>query len=68
MRAFVIIVVAAILGFFGYEFAANGRTPVEAVKGLVGIAAEVADDAAGAATDAADAAAAATATRTSYGY
>jgi hypothetical protein len=44
MRAIVILISAAILGFFGYQYAANGNTPVAAISAVTGAtaAAEVA--------------------------
>ena len=44
MRAIVILIAAAILGFFGYQFAANGNTPAAAISAVTGAtaAAEVA--------------------------
>ena len=44
MRAIVILIAAAILGFFGYQYAANGNTPVAAISAVTGAtaAAEVA--------------------------
>ena len=44
MRAIAILIAAAILGFFGYQYAANGNTPVAAISAVTGAtaAAEVA--------------------------
>ena len=44
MRAIVILISAAILGFFGYQYAANGNTLVAAISAVTGAtaAAEVA--------------------------
>ncbi len=47
MRAIAILIVLAVLGFFGYEYAANGRSPAEAIGVLTGQTA--ADEAAAAA-------------------
>jgi len=57
MRAILILIVAAILGFFGYQYAANGKGPGDAISALTGDANEMADGAATAASDAADTAA-----------
>ena len=57
MRAILILIVAAILGFFGYQYAANGKGPGDAISALTGDATEMADGAATAASDAADTAA-----------
>ena len=57
MRAILILIVAAILGFFGYQYAANGKGPGDAISALTGNANEMADGAATAASDAADTAA-----------
>ncbi len=57
MRAFVIIVIAAVLGFFGYEYAAKGLNPVEAIGALAGQAGEAAESAVEVAGDAAEGAA-----------
>ena len=57
MRAILILIVAAILGFFGYQYAANGKGPGDAISALTGDANEMADGAAMAASDAADTAA-----------
>ena len=57
MRAILILIVAAILGFFGYQYAANGKGPGDAIYALTGDATEMADGAATAASDAADTAA-----------
>ena len=54
MRAILILIVAAILGFFGYQYAANGKGPGDAISALTGDATEMADSAA---SDAADTAA-----------
>lgn len=64
MRAIVILISAAILGFFGYQYAANGNTPVAAISAVTGAtaAAEEAAAAANAAAEEAAAAAAAAAT------
>jgi hypothetical protein len=68
MRAIVILIVAAVLGFFGYQYAANGKAPADAIgalkgaaKDMAGDAAEMAGDAAATATDAVSDAADATA-------
>ncbi|MEJ6745501.1 MAG: hypothetical protein QNK98_01825 [Yoonia sp.] len=64
MRAIVILISAAILGFFGYQYAANGNTLVAAISAVTGAtaAAEEAAAAANAAAEEAAAAAAAAAT------
>jgi hypothetical protein len=46
MRAIVILIAVAILGFFGYQYAANGNTPAEAISALSGTETPVAVDAA----------------------
>ena len=51
MRAILILIVAAILGFFGYQYAANGKGPGDAISALTGDATEMADGAATAAAD-----------------
>ncbi|MDE0984873.1 MAG: hypothetical protein OSA52_09500 [Yoonia sp.] len=58
MRAIVILIAAAILGFFGYQYAANGNTPAAAISAVTGATA-AAEEAAAAATAAAEEAAAA---------
>ena len=60
MRAIVILISAAILGFFGYQYAANGNTPVAAISAVTGATA-AAEEAAAAANAAAEEAAAAAA-------
>ena len=50
MRAILILIVAAILGFFGYQYAANGKGPGDAISALTGNANEMADGAATAAS------------------
>jgi F0F1-type ATP synthase membrane subunit b/b' len=57
MRAIVILAVIAVLGFFGYQYAAEGRGPVAAVGVLSGATAEAEAEAAAAqaALDEADA-------------
>ncbi len=64
MRAIFILIAAAILGFFGYQYAANGNTPAAAISAVTGAtaAAEEAAAAANAAAEEAAAAAAAAAT------
>ena len=57
MRAIVILISAAILGFFGYQYAANGNTPAAAISAVTGATA-AAEEAAAAATAAAEEAAA----------
>ena len=57
MRAIVILIAAAILGFFGYQYAANGNTPAAAISAVTGATA-AAEEAAAAATAAAEEAAA----------
>ena len=52
MRAIIILIAAAILGFFGYQYAANGKAPGEAIGALTGTATEMASDAADMAGDA----------------
>ena len=52
MRAIVILIVATILGFFGYQYLANGKTPGVAFETLTGAATEMVGDAATVATDA----------------
>ena len=60
MRAIFILIAAAILGFFGYQYAANGNTPAAAISAVTGATAAAAQEAAGiAAEEAADATAAA---------
>lgn len=62
MRAIIILVVLAVLGFFGYQYAAQGRGPGEAIGVLTGATQEaerVAAEAAAAAQAEAEAAAAA---------
>ncbi len=54
MRAVIIIVILAVIGFFGYEYAVNGRDPMTAVDALTGEADSAADTAADAVSDAAD--------------
>ena len=61
MRAIFILIAAAILGFFGYQYAANGNTPAAAISAVTGATA-AAEEAAAAATAAAEEAAAAAAT------
>ena len=51
MRAIVILIFAAILGFFGYQYLANGKTPSVAFETLTGAATEMVGDAATVATD-----------------
>ena len=51
MRAIVILIVAAILGFFGYQYLANGKTLGVAFETLTGAATEMVGDAATVATD-----------------
>jgi hypothetical protein len=53
MRAIVILIVAAVLGFFGYQYAANGKAPADAIGALTGAATDMAGDAAEMAGDAA---------------
>ncbi|WP_439155578.1 hypothetical protein [Yoonia sp.] len=53
MRAIIIIVIAAVLGFFGYQYAVNGRAPAEAVSVLTGEAARQQAEAEAAAAQAA---------------
>ena len=53
MRAIVILIVAAVLGFFGYQYAANGKAPADAIGALTGVATDMAGDAAEMAGDAA---------------
>ena len=67
MRAIVILISAAIVGFFGYQYAANGNTPVATISAVTGAtaAAEEAAAAANAAAEEAAAAAAAAATAAS---
>jgi colicin import membrane protein len=60
MRAIAIIIILAVVGFFGYQYAAEGRGPGEAVGVLTG-ATQQAEAAAAQAAAAAEAAAAATA-------
>ena len=60
MRAIVILISAAILGFFGYQYAANGNTLVAAISAVTGATA-AAEEAAAAANAAAEEAAAAAA-------
>ena len=57
MRAIFILIAAAILGFFGYQYAANGNTPAAAISAVTGATA-AAEEAAAAATAAAEEAAA----------
>ena len=59
MRAIFILIAAAILGFFGYQYAANGNTPAAAISAVTGATA-AAEEAAAAATAAAEEAAAET--------
>ena len=64
MRAIVILIIVAILGYFGYEYASNGRTPADVMSGRdpvaeAAAAAETAADEAAAAAEAAAAEAAA---------
>jgi hypothetical protein len=40
MRAIAILIIVAVLGFFGYQFAANGRGPSEAIGVLTGATAQ----------------------------
>ena len=49
MRAIAILVIVAVLGFFGYQFAANGRGPAQAVGVLTGATAAAEAEAAAAA-------------------
>ncbi len=44
MRAVLVIVILGVVGFFGYEYAVNGRLPHEALRGAP--AAPAADEAA----------------------
>ena len=53
MRAIVILISAAILGFFGYQYAANGNTPVAAISAVTGATAAAEVVAAAAAEEAA---------------
>ena len=53
MRAIVILIVAAFLGFFGYQYAANGKAPADAIGALTGAATDMAGDAAEMSGDAA---------------
>ena len=53
MRAIVILIVAAVLGFFGYQYATNGKAPADAIGALPGAATDMAGDAAEMAGDAA---------------
>ena len=53
MRAIVILIVAAVLGFFGYQYAANGKAPADAIGALTGAATDMAGDAAEMSGDAA---------------
>ena len=55
MRAILILIVAAVLGFFGFQYLVNGKSPADAISGLTGQAAEMADSATEAAGDVADA-------------
>ena len=59
MRAIVILIAAAILGFFGYQYAANGNTPAAAISAVTGATAAAAQEAAGIAAEEAAAATAA---------
>ena len=59
MRAIVILISAAILGFFGYQYAANGNTPAAAISAVTGATAAAAQEAAGIAAEEAAAATAA---------
>lgn len=47
------MIVAAVLGFFGYQYAANGKAPADAIGALTGAATDMAGDAAEMAGDAA---------------
>lgn len=57
MRATLILIVAAVLGFFGYQYGVNQRTPMEAINALSGPASDAADAATDTATDAVEGAA-----------
>ena len=59
MRAIFILIAAAILGFFGYQYAANGNTPAAAISAVTGATAAAAQEAAGIAAEEAAAATAA---------
>jgi colicin import membrane protein len=63
MRALIILIIVAILGFFGYEYASNGKSPMDVLSGrdpMAEAAAAAAADATAAAEVAAAEAAAAT--------